>query len=494
MACGLILPPVMEDLGEALASFGLTVSTTPDKGRCLLATRDFSPGEVIISQEPYVSVPNNSSTLRCDRCFMSSNLKKCSACQIPWYCGSTCQKLQWKEHKLECQALVGAGKERRNHLTPTIRLMIRLYLKRKLQKEQIIPTTAMDNYSLVEELVDHMSEIEEKQLVLYAQMANLVNMILQLPDVSIKDNAQNFSKLACNAHTICDSELRPIGTGLYPVVSIINHSCAPNSVLMFEGRLAVVRAVEHISKGTEVFISYIETAGSTATRQKTLKEQYLFTCTCPCCMKVGLQEDVQESAILEGYQCLNGSCNGFLIRNTDDKGFICQKCGCIRNKVEIQEIAIELKSLEDMASRTLASGNYQDACSIYKAIEPLQLKLCHSYSINLMRTRENLLKILMELQDWNGALTYCRLILPLYQRVYPSIHPLLGLQYYTCGKLEWLLGETKSALKSLTKAVDILRITHGINTTFMKDLLFRLEEARAEAAYRKTSIDAISSV
>ncbi|KAK9091162.1 hypothetical protein Sjap_024339 [Stephania japonica] len=44
--------------------------------------------------------------------------------------------------------------------------------------------------------------------------------------------------------------------------------------------------------------------------------------------------------------------------------------------------------------------------------------------------------ILMELQDWNGALKYCILILPLYHRIYPSSHPLLRLQYYTCGKLE----------------------------------------------------------
>lgn len=35
----------------------------------------------------------------------------------------------------------------------------------------------------------------------------------------------------------------------------------------------------------KVLISYIETAGSTLTRQKALKEQYLFTCTCPRCSK-----------------------------------------------------------------------------------------------------------------------------------------------------------------------------------------------------------------
>lgn len=41
-----------------------------------------------------------------------------------------------------------------------------------------------------------MSDIEEKQLVLYAQMANLVNLILQLPDINIKEIAENFSKVS----------------------------------------------------------------------------------------------------------------------------------------------------------------------------------------------------------------------------------------------------------------------------------------------------------
>ena len=38
----------------------------------------------------------------------------------------------------------------------------------------------------------------------------------------------------------------------------------------------------------KVLISYIDTTGSTMTRQKALKEQYLFTCTCPRCIKLVL--------------------------------------------------------------------------------------------------------------------------------------------------------------------------------------------------------------
>ncbi|KDO80753.1 hypothetical protein CISIN_1g011626mg [Citrus sinensis] len=334
-----------------------------------------------------------------------------------------------------------------------------------------------------------MSDIDEKQLLLYAQIANLVNLILQWPEISINEIAENFSKLACNAHTICNSELRPLGTGLYPVISIINHSCLPNAVLVFEGRLAVVRAVQHVPKGAEVLISYIETAGSTMTRQKALKEQYLFTCTCPRCIKLGQFDDIQESAILEGYRCKDDGCSGFLLRDSDDKGFTCQQCGLVRSKEEIKKIASEVNILSKKTLALTSCGNHQEVVSTYKMIEKLQKKLYHPFSVNLMQTREKLIKILMELEDWKEALAYCQLTIPVYQRVYPQFHPLLGLQYYTCGKLEWFLGDTENAIKSMTEAVEILRITHGTNSPFMKELILKLEEAQAEASYKLSSKD-----
>ncbi|XP_028757579.1 histone-lysine N-methyltransferase ASHR1 isoform X1 [Neltuma alba] len=450
--------PAMEDLQSALKDRNLTVSTVADKGRCLLATRDFYPGDVIISQEPYVCAPNNSSAeTRCDGCFATSKLKKCSGCQVVWYCGSTCQRAEWKLHRLECEVLSRLEKDKRKFVTPSIRLMVKLYLRRKLQSEKVIPSTATDNYSLVEALVARillsyfvfmsivlntvlymfshismmivifdthfhldMSDINEGQLVLYAQMANLVNLILQWPEINIKEIAENFSRFACNAHTICDSELRPLGTGLYPVISIINHSCLPNSVLVFEGRSAVVRAVQHIPKGSEVLISYIETAGSTMTRQKALKEQYLFTCTCPRCARMGQSDDIRESAILEGYRCKNEKCYGFLMRTNDGRGFQCQECGLVRDMEEIKLIATEVKSLtEDKASKLDPTGNYQDAVAAYKIIEKLQSELCHPFSISLMQTREKLLKLLMEVEHWREALAYCKLTLPVYQNLKP---------------------------------------------------------------------------
>lgn len=51
-----------------------------------------------------------------------------------------------------------------------------------------------------------------------------------------------------------------------------------------------------------------------------------------------------------------------------------------------------------------------------------------------------------------------------------------------------LLGNTEDAIKSLTKAVKILRNTHGKNSPFTKELLSKLEEAQAEASYKLSSV------
>lgn len=46
------------------------------------------------------------------------------------------------------------------------------------------------------------SEIDEKQLVLYAQMANLVNLVLPSLMIDLKETAHNFSKVNSKNYSI----------------------------------------------------------------------------------------------------------------------------------------------------------------------------------------------------------------------------------------------------------------------------------------------------
>lgn len=108
-----------------------------------------------------------------------------------------------------------------------------------------------------------------------------------------------FARINCNAFSVCDAELKPVGSAVFPSVSMINHSCTPNAVAMFSfggdsssgagsgssaGGLSVrIRSIARIAPGEQVTLSYIGLAQPTSARLRTLREQYFFDCRCALC-------------------------------------------------------------------------------------------------------------------------------------------------------------------------------------------------------------------
>ncbi|KAL6208811.1 hypothetical protein ACLB2K_019756 [Fragaria x ananassa] len=212
-----------------------------------------------------------------------------------------------------------------------------------------------------------------------------------------KEVADNLLRIIFNSSSVVDPDLGHLGKGLYLLISLMNHSCLPNCIVVFEGKRAFVRAVEPIAKGAEICQSYINLSGSTMSRKMTLEGEYLFTCTCPRCIE-GEHHDILERAYVEGYRCSANGCDGALLSNSDGNEFICQKCKCLRSKEEITklktEIELQMNALE--AAQTIA----------------------------------------MNLKDWKEALAYCKLIIEQYQGLCPGYNVLLGLEYYRCGKFQ----------------------------------------------------------
>ncbi|KAK6246150.1 hypothetical protein QUC31_000920 [Theobroma cacao] len=99
----------LQDFPEAE---GLSVSYILPKGRGLFAKKAFTPGEVIIREEPYVNESASPFPV-CKGCFESQGLLKCSACQFVWYCGSECQRLDWRLHCISLNIVPSQGLTRR---------------------------------------------------------------------------------------------------------------------------------------------------------------------------------------------------------------------------------------------------------------------------------------------------------------------------------------------------------------------------------------------
>lgn len=78
------------------------------------------------------------------------------------------------------------------------------------------------------------------------------------------------------------------GSALYSTQSKINHSCVPNAQPTFphSDHTLALTALEDIEAGAEICISYLDECAlerSRHSRQKELKENYLFVCRCGKC-------------------------------------------------------------------------------------------------------------------------------------------------------------------------------------------------------------------
>lgn len=59
---------------------------------------------------------------------------------------------------------------------------------------------------------------------------------------------------------ITNSRQVRLATGIFPVVSLLNHSCSPNTSVSFNSTVATIRAARQIRKGQEIVHCYGEPA------------------------------------------------------------------------------------------------------------------------------------------------------------------------------------------------------------------------------------------
>uniref|UniRef100_A0A8C3T7Q3 Protein-lysine N-methyltransferase SMYD4 n=1 Tax=Chelydra serpentina TaxID=8475 RepID=A0A8C3T7Q3_CHESE len=121
------------------------------------------------------------------------------------------------------------------------------------------------------------------------------------PELKILGEAmlRHMLQLQCNAQAVtairesesgdsivADSEQVRLSTALFPVTSLLNHSCDPNTSVTFSGTAVTVRASQPIPRGQEIFHCYgpHRCRMGAAERQQRLLCQYFFECRCQVCL------------------------------------------------------------------------------------------------------------------------------------------------------------------------------------------------------------------
>ena len=88
-----------------------------------------------------------------------------------------------------------------------------------------------------------------------------------------------------NASSLMESGISSIGGTLAPSVSLLNHSCDPNTIKIFNKGTIILMASRIIKEGEEVLstYSYNFAEADKKKRQEYLKRKYCFDCQCRAC-------------------------------------------------------------------------------------------------------------------------------------------------------------------------------------------------------------------
>jgi hypothetical protein len=109
-------------------------------------------------------------------------------------------------------------------------------------------------------------------------------------DANAFETAQIPKEMVNNKSTVSAEQDRPLNSltpslrGLYPLASMMNHACTPNTRHGYnEHQRMAVRAASHIPAGTEITNSYTSLLWGTTARRHHLALTKHFLCACSRC-------------------------------------------------------------------------------------------------------------------------------------------------------------------------------------------------------------------
>lgn len=266
-------------------------------------------------------------------------------------------------------------------------------------------------------------------------------IISMVPDLVLDLDCEDILfKMQKNNFQVINSIFQPIGSGVYPIGALLNHSCAPNCIFTYEYDeksstfIQKIRAIKDIKKGEEITHSYIEPALPTIDRQKRLYRQYEFHCTCNHCTEPNWEDK-------------NISKTDLILAGTFD-----------RILSPSDHIELE-KSQEVFDQVTLSDNNIDQIKKLEKCLE-IREKILHPYALCIFIVRSRLVDCYFAEQNTKKAIYHATKNLHFYEQsgVYGKktgennlvIHPLIGLQYNLLADLMLqLLSERKEKGKKV---------------------------------------------
>ncbi|XP_034746376.1 SET and MYND domain-containing protein 4 [Etheostoma cragini] len=502
---------------------------------------------------------------RCHRCLIETMCPvPCEGCNYSRYCSTSCQRDAWEEHHCwECPLgadLMVMGVMSQLALRVTLKAGLKNIQKARdpntdkhtscLNRESSDPCTSYygDSYSSVFHLRHHLdhhspgvrflcavtiaalyvklskagsppaswdlsrplgsnsqSPDEEGDIENWNSELWLLGSVVLRHMLQLRCNAQAILMLqdtgAANSPVQSSREIR-IATAIFPTLSLLNHSCCPNTSLVFStgtslpadvcenvaeysstarGVTVTVRAAKVITAGQEILHCYGPHNSRMATqeRQRLLQEQYYFLCQCEACtlqQEGGTEGSQQWSGVGDsppsGILC--GKCKGSLKKSSETRGigFICSQspCGHQMSSSEVshrlQEIRVNLDKAVDLMERErpdealiLLRRAQSQSGLILAETHPVQGELADATA-----------RAYASMGDWNNAASHLERSATAIGSQYGEDSIELGRQLFKLAQLHFNGGARGPALSVIPKVRELLCLHSGPDCHELQEL------------------------
>lgn len=297
-------------------------------GRYIITKKALKPGDIICCEEPFSKIVLPTHRFKyCANCLNDNflDLISCTGCTSTMFCSEDCALVGIEKfHKYECPIV-----DKLNSLcTKILRIASRTFfealdvcngnledLKALIEENRDssktifdfdAPITRRNVLQAIDSLATNESERNRADLFqrsgIVAVVCDLFLTHTCLKDLLVNNEDQDFFRCfvfkqtqiaAINYHGLFNGVLHKSelesnsqsGSGSFPFCSLVNHSCAPNLVRVTAGCTNHMLVNRPIAAGEQLFDNYglHHCLESFDVRQTSLKNQYMFNCSCEAC-------------------------------------------------------------------------------------------------------------------------------------------------------------------------------------------------------------------
>ncbi|XP_036762065.2 SET and MYND domain-containing protein 4 isoform X2 [Manis pentadactyla] len=255
--------------------------------------------------------------------------------------------------------------------------------------------------------------------------------------------------------TITHSRQARLATGIFPVVSLLNHSCSPNTSVSFISTVATIRASQHIGKGQEILHCYgpHESRMGVAERQQRLRSQYFFNCSCAACQ-------TEKCRTAPGPRWEAFCCNRCRAPMQGDAVLSCANTSCSES-VSRDHLVSQLQDLQQqvgMAQKLLRDGKLEQSIELLLGYQQDAESFLSTEHSMLGKIEDDLAQAYAALGNWQESATHLQRSLRVVEVRHGPCSIEMGHELFKLAQIFFNGFAVSEALNTIQKAEKVLLV------------------------------------